>query len=128
MIALLYTDEDMSALVATLLKSRSFDVTTVPEQGTLGRTDREQLEFATSLHRCLITHNRVDFEVRPRVDERRKGTRTFKKLHLLYIRENKQHSGIIIVPQKNAYELAKRIGVLVKALTVDEINNQLLYG
>ena len=80
MIALLYTDEDMSALVATLLKSRGFDVTTVPEQDTLGRTDREQLEFATSLRRCLITHNRIDFE----------------KLHLLYIRENKQHSGIII--------------------------------
>lgn len=112
MIAPLYTDEDMSALVATLLKSRGLDVTTVPEQGTLGKTDREQLEFVTSLRRCLITHNRVDFE----------------KLHLLYVRENKQHSVIIIVPQKNAYELAKRISILVRALTVNEISNQLLYG
>jgi hypothetical protein len=47
--ATLYTDEDMSALVATLLRSGGLDVTTVPEQATLGKTDREQLEFATSL-------------------------------------------------------------------------------
>jgi hypothetical protein len=55
MLAALYTDEDMSALVATLLKSRGLDVTTVPEQATLGNTDSEQLKFATSLGRCLLT-------------------------------------------------------------------------
>ena len=110
--AALYTDEDMSALVATLLKSRGLDVTTVPEQVTLGKTDSEQLEIASSLSRCLVTHNRVDFE----------------RLHIQYLNENKQHSGIIIVPQKNAYEIARRIGILVSALTVKEINNQLLYA
>jgi predicted nuclease of predicted toxin-antitoxin system len=51
--AALYSDEDMSALVATLLRSRGLDVTTVPEQGTLGKTDREQLDFATSVSRCI---------------------------------------------------------------------------
>ena len=112
MLALIYTDEDMSALVVTLLKSRGLDVTTVPEQGTLGKTDKEQLEFAISLDRCLITHNRIDFE----------------RLHIQYLQDNKEHCGIIIVPQKNAYELARRIGVLVRALTVDKIKNQLLYG
>jgi len=110
--ATLYTDEDMSALVATLLRSRGLDVTTVPEQATLGKTDREQLEFATSLGRCLLTHNRVDFE----------------QLHLQYMQEDKQHFGIIVVPQKNAYEVARRIGILVSALMADEIINQLLYA
>lgn len=110
--AALYTDEDMSALVATLLRSRGLDVTTVPEQATLGKTDREQLEFATSIKRCILTHNRVDFE----------------RLHLQYLEENKQHFGIIIVPQKNAYEVAQRIGILVNALTIEEITNQLLYA
>lgn len=109
--AALYTDEDMSALVATLLQSRGLDVTTVPEQSTLGKTDREQLEFATAIGRCLLTHNRVDFE----------------RLHIQYIEENRQHSGIIVVPQKNAYEVARRIGVLVSAVTGDELVNQLLY-
>ncbi|HLP89724.1 MAG TPA: DUF5615 family PIN-like protein [Nostocaceae cyanobacterium] len=102
----------MSALVATLLRSRGFDVTTVPEQTALGKTDSEQLEFATSLGRCILTHNRVDFE----------------QLHLQYIQEEKQHCGIIIVPQKNAYEVAQRIGILVSNLTAKEIINQLLYA
>ena len=111
MLASLYTDEDMSVLVATLLKSRGLDVMTAPEQNALGKTDREQLELATSLDRCLVTHNRVDFE----------------RLHLDYIQNNKLHFGIIIVPQKNAYELAKRISVLIRALSIEEIKNQLLY-
>jgi hypothetical protein len=102
----------MSALVATLLRSRGLDVTTVPEQATLGKTDREQLEFATFLGRCILTHNRVDFE----------------RLHFQYLEEGKQHSGIIVVPQKNAYEVTRRIGILVSALTADEIINQLLYA
>ena len=110
--ATLYTDEDMSALVATLLRARGLDVTTVPEQATLGKTDREQLEFATSLGRCILTHNRVDFE----------------RLHLQYVEEDRQHFGIIVMPQKNAYEVAQRIGILVSALTADEIINQLLYA
>lgn len=111
-IAALYTDEDMSALVATLLRSRGLDITTVPEQVALGKTDQEQLEFATFLGRCLLTHNRVDFE----------------RLHLQYMEEGKQHCGIIVIPQKNAYEVAQRIGILVSTLTVDAITNQLLYA
>ena len=110
--ASLYMDEDMSALVATLLRSRGLDVTTVPEQSTLGKTDSEQLEFAASLGRCLVTHNRVDFE----------------RLHLQFIEEGREHCGIIVVPQKTAYEVVQRVGVLVNTLIVDSINNQLLYA
>jgi predicted nuclease of predicted toxin-antitoxin system len=110
--AALYTDEDLSALVATLLRSRGLDIATVPEQTTLGKTDSEQLEFATSVGRCIVTHNRIDFE----------------RLHLQYVAANKQHFGIIIVPQKNAYEVAQRVGILVNTLTADEIRNQLLYA
>lgn len=110
--ASLYTDEDMSALVATLLRSRGLDVTTVPEQTTLGKTDSEQLEFATSISRCIVTHNRVDFE----------------RLHLQFIEEDREHCGIIVVPQKSAYEVAQRVSILVNTLTIDSINNQLLYA
>jgi hypothetical protein len=111
-VALLYTDEDMSAMVAILLKAQDLDVTTVPEQGTLGKSDREQLEFAALMNRCLLTHNRVDFE----------------RLHLEYMENDNVHSGIIVIPQKTPYEVAQRISVLVNALTADEISNQLLYA
>lgn len=74
------TDEDMSALVATLLCARGLDVATVPEQAALGKSD-QKLEFSASLGRRLLTHNRVDFE----------------RLHLQSI-EQKQHLGTIVVP------------------------------
>ena len=86
------------------------------------------MKFATSLGRCLVTHNRVDFEVEGRSGFPTMPNRLVERLHLQYINENRQHSGIIIVPQKNAYEIARRIGVLVSAFTVEEINNQLLYA
>ncbi|WP_333467767.1 hypothetical protein [Microcoleus sp. herbarium12] len=38
-----------------------------------------------------------------------------------------EHSGIIVVPQKNAYEIAQRAAILLNTLTADEIANQLLY-
>lgn len=84
------------------IKARGLDITTVPEQGAIARTDEEQLEFARGVGRCILTHNRVDFE----------------RLHLQYIAESKEPGGIIIVPQKNAYEVARRVGILVNTWNV----------
>ncbi len=109
--ATIYTDEDVSRLVATLLKARGFDVTTTSEQGMLSQSDSQQLAYAASVERCLLTHNRVDFE----------------RLHLEYMTEGRQHSGIIVAPQNNAYEIAQRVAILLNTLTADEIANQLLY-
>ncbi len=109
--ATIYTDEDVSRHVATLLVARGFDVTTTSEQGMLSKSDSQQLAYAASIERCLLTHNRVDFE----------------RLHLDYMTEGKQHSGIIVIPQKNAYEIAQRVAILLNTLTADEIANQLLY-
>jgi hypothetical protein len=77
----------------------------------MGRSDPEQLAYAASLARCLLTHNRVDFE----------------RLHLQYVENNQQHAGIIVVPQKNAYEIAQRVAILLNSLAADELANQLLY-
>jgi predicted nuclease of predicted toxin-antitoxin system len=110
--AAIYTDEDISNLVATLLQSRGFDVLTTISARRMGYTDSEQLKFATTQSRCLLTHNRVDFEI----------------LHLRLMERQIHHSGIIIVPQKSPYEIAQRVGLLLDALTADEIANQLLYA
>ncbi|NET60843.1 MAG: hypothetical protein F6K47_33325, partial [Symploca sp. SIO2E6] len=61
--------------------------------------------------RCILTHNRVDYE----------------RLHLNYIQTEQQHSGIIVTPQNNAYEVAQRVGIILNTLTADEVFNQLLY-
>lgn len=109
--AAIYTDEDVAGLVAILLKVRGIDVTTTPEQEKLGASDYEQLVYATSLNRCLLTHNRVDYEA----------------LHLQFVSEDKQHSGIMVAPRKNSYEVAQRAMILLDGLTADKITNQLLY-
>ena len=109
--ATIHTDEDVCRLVATLLRARGFDVTTTSEQGILSQFDTKQLAYAASVDRCLLTHNRVDFE----------------RLHLEYMTEGREHSGIIVTPQKNAYEIVQRVAILLNTLTADEIANQLLY-
>jgi len=109
--ATLYLDEDVSVLVATLLQVRGLDVTTAREQSMLGESDDTQLTFAASMDRCILTHNRLDFE----------------KLHTEYIATGKQHAGIIIAARRNPHELARRVSILCDSLTADEIANQLLY-
>lgn len=107
----LYTDEDIANLVATLLRARGLDVLTTIDAQMTGYSDEQQLAYATSKERCILTHNRVDYE----------------RLHLSYIQAEQQHSGIIVTPQNNAYEIAQRVGIILNTLTADEVFNQLLY-
>jgi len=109
--ATLYLDEDVAVLVATLLQARGLDVTTTREQSMLGRMDREQLLYAASLQRCLVSHKRIDFEL----------------LHGEFVAEARRHCGIIIASRRNPYALAKDIAVLLNTVTADEVDNQLLY-
>ena len=109
--AKVYVDEDVDILVSTLLLAQGIDATTTREQGMLGKTDREQLAYAASVERCILTHNRVDFE----------------RLHLEFMADERQHSGIIITPQRSVYEIVQRVAILLDTLTADEIANQLLY-
>lgn len=110
--ASIYADEDIANLVATLLRNKGFDVLTTVDASMTGYSDAEQLAYAASTERCLLTHNRVDFEV----------------LHLGYMQTEQTHAGIIVTPQNNAYEVAKRVGIILNALTADEVFNQLLYA
>ena len=109
--ASLYLDEDMNNMVATLLRSRGIDAVTVQKSDMLGKSDQEQLAYAAANDRCILTHNRVDYE----------------DLHLQYAQANLIHSGIIVVPQKSPYEIVDRVMILLDSMTADEIANQLLY-
>ncbi len=59
----LYLDEDVSVLLATLIRSRAFEAMTTQEAGRIGGTDASQLEFAAQTGKTLLTHNRSDFEM-----------------------------------------------------------------
>jgi hypothetical protein len=58
----LYLDEDVSVLIAALLRPHGFDVLTTREGLNLGQSDSFQLLFATAQRRAILTHNRGDFE------------------------------------------------------------------
>lgn len=49
----LYIDEDVSALLTKLLRSRGFVVTSTQEAGMLGCSDEEQLAHAASQRKAL---------------------------------------------------------------------------
>ena len=106
-----YLDEDVSVLVAVLLQAKGFDAVTTRDEKMLAKPDPAQLAHAVSMERCLLTHNRLDYE----------------RLHQTYMAQGLPHFGIVISSQRTSYEIAQRLGVLLNALTADEFENQLLY-
>jgi len=107
----LYLDEDVNVLIADLVRARGFRVTTTQAAGQIGTTDANQLAFAASQRKAILTHNRVHFEA----------------LAQAYFEEKKTHSGIIIAVRRPPKELSQRLLILLNAVTADEIENQILY-
>jgi hypothetical protein len=106
-----YLDEDVSTLVAQLVRARGFAVTTTREAGQGGRSDGEQLSYAVSRRTTLVTHNRADFE----------------SLARQYFNAGLKHYGIIIAVQRPAPEIARRLLVILDQVTADEIEDQIRY-
>ena len=80
----LYVDEDaeQNALVAGL-RSHEFDIVTAMEADMIGRTDREQLEYACQHERTIYSLNAADFA----------------RLHAEYLQAAQPHFGIVLIPQ-----------------------------
>ncbi len=108
----LYFDEDVSVLVAELLRSHGFDVLTTREAQQLGNSDAAQLQYAVEHQRTMLTHNRIDFEL----------------LHTEAVETQGSHAGILVANRRASdFELARRIMTLLNRFTADEVVNQLLY-
>ncbi|MDY6784539.1 MAG: DUF5615 family PIN-like protein [Cyanobacteriota bacterium] len=106
----LYLDEDsMDRDIVAALRARGVDVTTAIEAKMLGRSDSEQLDYATRQRRVLYTFNRGDFY----------------RLHAQYLTEGKSHKGIILAPQQrySIGEQLRQILELVSIKTVEEMEN-----
>lgn len=58
----LYLDQDVSVVLAAMLRARKFEVLTTQEANNLGASDKEQLEFAIKNQMAILTHNRIHFE------------------------------------------------------------------
>lgn len=107
----LYCDEDVSVVLAAMLRARGFTVTTARNSGQLGRSDEDQLTVAADAGSVLLTHNRVDFE----------------RLHRRWFESGRRHAGIIVARRRLPAELAGRVGRLLARLSAEDLVDQLFY-
>lgn len=107
----LYLDEDVSVLVADLVRARGFRAITTREAGQLHASDADQLTYAVSQQKTFLTHNRADFEA----------------LAQAYFVSGQTHYGIIIAVRHPPYEIVRRLLLILNQVTADEMQNQLRY-
>lgn len=108
-----YLDEDVEVLLCTLLAAHGLDCLTTVVAGNRGKTDEEQLRFATSESRVIITHNRDDFE----------------NLAKAWWAQQQDHAGIVIaVRRADAYALARHVLPVLHLFDQTGWRNVLLYA
>jgi dihydroorotase-like cyclic amidohydrolase len=105
----IYTDEDVHARLAAEIRERGFDAVSTFEKGNDTLGDEEQLEYAASQGRAILTHNQQDFA----------------PLHEKWQREGREHAGIVLSPRIPIGELLHRILRLLDQVTADEMRNNL---
>ena len=106
----LYADENVDDRIIRGLRLRGIDIVTVVEAGMIGKPDPEQLSRATSDGRVLLTSDQ-----------------DFLELHLSWMREGKEHAGIIYYSQFHVSVGTCIWGVklIVDILSPEDMNNHL---
>jgi hypothetical protein len=112
LVARLYFDEDADARLAEALRRRGYDVETTVEAGLLEASDVEQLLFAASQQRVLITHN----------------IKHLPGVHVTWVEGRREHWGIIILIGHSAVSAwLRRMENLLNRFSAEELQNQLLF-
>jgi len=105
----LHLNEHLSPRLAEQLRRYGFDVTSTLEVGLVEATDAEQLIFAATHERAIVTFNHRDFVV----------------LHEQYIAEGQTHWGIIFSTEESLDVLRRRLLRLLNTLSSSELRNQI---
>ena len=110
----LYLDEDVHPDLADAIRNNGFDCQSATEAGMLGKSDKEQLVYATAQGRCLVTFN----------------IRDFRLLACQWAQMGQPHAGLIVTKQVSRAGFGKLLGRLLHLLNTtnaNEIQNVLRY-
>jgi predicted nuclease of predicted toxin-antitoxin system len=107
----LLLDEDVRVKLGEILRQRGYDVIHVLEADRGGKTDPEQLAYATRQQRAFLTHN----------------IRHFILLNKQYHDVGKQHFGILLSDQVPLRELLRRTLRFLSRRTAEDVKNNALW-
>ena len=99
----LHLNENLSPRLATQLRKHGFDITTSQETDLLSALDEEQLAYAASQERAIVTFNISDFS----------------RLHDAYLAEGKEHWGIIFSTEELIGVLFHRLLRLLNSISAE---------
>ncbi len=112
LIAKLHFDEDADVRLAKALRRRGYDVTTTPEVDLISASDEEQLAYAASHGRALVTCN----------------VEHFPDICKEWFEQGREHWGIIVtVRQRPVGELLARMEKILNRYDADEWRNRILF-
>lgn len=77
-----YLDKDLSPVISEMLQKNKVDAVSAREAGMIQASDLEQMEYAASQRRCMVTRNRNDFI----------------RLTVQFFNEHRPHCGVLIIP------------------------------
>jgi Domain of unknown function (DUF5615) len=107
----LYLDEDVDPLLARALLDRNIDCLATQETNNRGRSDRDQLVFATAQGRAILTFNVKDF----------------MRLAREYAASGRHHSGIIVSNHIPFRELLRRTLFLLRKHAQSDFTDRLIW-
>jgi hypothetical protein len=101
----------MHRSLAPALRARGVDVVTVFEAGLSGAPDDAVLAYAVGEGRAVYTFN----------------TRDYCRLHGEYLRQGRDHAGIIVVPRQrySVGEQLRRLFRLMGSMSSDDMKNHI---
>ena len=107
----LLLDEHVRPKLGEILRQRGYDAIHVLDVGRTGKNDAEQLAYAVSQQRAILTHN----------------IRHFRLLNQQYHKEGRQHFGILLSTQVPLRDLLRRSLRFLGRHTADEVKNNVLW-
>ncbi|MDZ7360801.1 MAG: DUF5615 family PIN-like protein [candidate division KSB1 bacterium] len=106
----LYLNENLSDEIAKRLRADGIDAVSSHESGMDTQDDYAQMQFAVSHERAIVSINKKDFI----------------RLHLEYIKNGKEHWGVILSNDIDHSVIYRRLLRLVGMLQAEDTKNQLI--